>query len=474
MREFPPSTSAPTGATPSKSKGQKGTAFGVSAGGPEGAVESVVVPVKAPVAIVAKVVKAPEVTKDKVAAVKEKSTPKAKTPAKAKVTPKEKVVNGKGKGKAVVDEGEDAAEDVGAEGGDSFVDNDEPRTQREIEETAEAERIAKKELAKKKREIAKVAKAAREAAAAAKGKGKAIEGENTEEGGEGGEVVPVKTPIKRKRAPAKPKKTPEEGGDDADDPMPKKHRSKSKVGRKARTAVDEEIFGSGDEAMEVDSDADSDDSNAQTNKKKKADRKLLVPVVIPDTTTMSDLASARDNIGGRTSSRYDTLKQQERERKAARKTAREKQKARIKRMEAGEASESEEEGEEELDKEESATPKPQRGRVGSPAMLGALGVVAAAAVGNRGAGFAKMAGSDDDDEEEEEEGEKKSGDEDEDNDMDDYTETRYAPQMRLVDGKLVVDDASLEVDRALDVSPLSASSSTPTDASPILRPTWDT
>lgn len=48
--------------------------------------------------------------------------------------------------------------------------------------------------------------------------------------------------------------------------------------------------------------------------------------------------------------------------------------------------------------------------------------------------------------------EDEEGGDGDDEDAEGLTETQYAPQMRIVDGNLVVDEASLEVDRSLDVS----------------------
>lgn len=263
---------------------------------------------------------------------------------------------------------------------------------------------------------------------------------------------------KRKRAPPKPKVVVTGSGSE-EEGVPALKRFKHNVGRKKATKTDLEVFGShspsgseagsDDEEEEEDEERGSDDLTPRPRKKKfRKPKKTEVPRVTVDaeTTTMFELANPRDVIGGRVSERFVVLQEQAQKKKTARKEARIKMKERAARRARGEETESEEE---DGDKEkvesvagsERGTPAPRRG---SPALLGAV----AMAIG-RG-------DLEDSQGEEADKGEKAEKEDDEDDDSDDVgelVETQYAPQMRIVDGQLVIDDASLEVDRSLDVRP---------------------
>lgn len=350
----------------------------------------------------------------------------------------------------------------------------EPRTQREIEEEAKAEAVEKqrkKELAKKKREEAKAAKTAKAAAGegeehAEKGKGKsratpkpraegkgkvrAVEGDEVDADGDSAMAPPPKP--KRKRAPPKPKVVVTGSGSDEDD-TPALKRFKHNVGRKKATKTDLEVFGSqspsGSEAgSDDDEERGSDESTPPVRKKKvKLTKKEITRVIVDaETTTMFELANPRDVIGGRVSERFVVLQGRAQQQKQARKEARMRMKERAARRARGEETESEEEeaGVEKAETvagSERGTPAPRKG---SPALLDAV----AMAIGR---------GDLENSQGEEADKEKQAKDDDDEEDSDDVgelVETQYAPQMRIVDGKLVIDDASLEVDRSLDVCPV--------------------
>ncbi|KAI5479784.1 hypothetical protein MNV49_002596 [Pseudohyphozyma bogoriensis] len=395
---------------------------------------------------------------------------------------------------------------VGVEAGPSSAStrarSSSPRNQREIEAEAirEVEERKRKEeerkkVAREKREANKKKKEEAAAAAAgesekAKGKKRAVE-ENEEEEeedsapkgkgkgkgrprakrvaaatGDDSEEEEFRPTGKRQggsRAASKfarwqPGDDGEEEDSDASDAsvvvQPKRKRQRKK---KAPGKVDRLLMGidrlsdaeelEGEKEGEESGEESGEEGTAKAKKdappvKKRATSTFVRTVVNPEITKMSDLATARDTVDGRISSRGRDLQAKADAKKAARKAARLKMKERAARRARGEPSESEEEGQEEGagGKEETPAPRATRevsvasaavSRAGSPALLDAF-----QATLERGEGDGEV---------NQEEGEEDGDDSD---DMGDLQETQYAPQMRIVDGQLVIDDASLEVDRA--------------------------
>lgn len=401
----------------------------------------------------------------------------------------------KKKGKAAAALAASDAEDEGAVEPPAASDVDaEPTTQRELEVQAAA---AEKAKAKPKRARAKKAKAAegeegedgqpkakKPRVTKAKGKGKAVASE-----GEGeGVAAPVKAAKTRK--PRQKKAVPqtdedahmtddEDGSaidpgssaeDGAERPKPKRRPRKKKADKPLFEAEDESEEDEAAKAekarqrkldesaalallpdTEVMSEYLSDGSESASDGERRARRIRILRrkttrekariTVDPVFTTMSQIATTKDLVWGRESSRGRELTKVVATRKQQRKEARERQKQKLLARARGEVVDDDEE--EDIIDKGSATPV-ERSRPGSPAAL------------------ALLANADDDEMERDARqvaaGDKGSDDEgttkgDADEDEDDFgelTETLYVPQMRLVDGQMVIDDASLEVDRALD------------------------
>ena len=185
--------------------------------------------------------------------------------------------------------------------------------------------------------------------------------------------------------------------------------------------------------------------------------------VDPATTTMFDLATARDTLAGRVSERGKELTRKVEQKRLQRKAARQRMRDRAARKKRGESVSDDDEADQDpaanADGKRSATtsrrgsPTPSNGsrrstpgpRQGSPALLDAV----AAAMGRGDIDLMdKLAGKENDNV-------TVAGSDDEDEDgYGELVETEYAPQMRIVDGELVIDEASLEVDRAARVRSL--------------------
>ena len=151
--------------------------------------------------------------------------------------------------------------------------------------------------------------------------------------------------------------------------------------------------------------------------------------VDPVSTTMSELATAKDAVWGRESSRGRQMTQLVVDKKEQRRLARQKMKERTfnehARKQARARGEDVPATDDEGASKEDATTTGRRS--GSPAALNGDDANGAAA---------KEADANEDEED--------------DDDVGELTETFYVPQMRIVDGQMVIDDASLEVDRAMD------------------------
>ncbi|KAK4704749.1 transcription factor TFIIIB component B'', partial [Phenoliferia sp. Uapishka_3] len=307
------------------------------------------------------------------------------------------------------------------------------------------------------------------------------------EGGDGpdGPMLPPTTTAKAKkpRAPRKPKaKVPLPIGSDGevdvyDELAPKKRRRKNKTGERVKpsqmdialfgtpASEDDEEGGSGEDGVVGSSSSEEDDTEAsmeegsdgemkyrkrkkvKTGKKAKKGRQKIPErvTVDPDVTTMSFLSTARDIVGGRMSERGKQLARKADDKKQARKDARAKMRDRAARRKRGEdVSDDEQDTGSNAGKASAANSRrgspaasmrsdPAGPRAGSPALLDAV----AAALGRGDIDLMDNLG-----------GKENDNAADSDDDYGDLVETEYAPQMRIVDGELVIDDASLEIDRA--------------------------
>lgn len=196
-------------------------------------------------------------------------------------------------------------------------------------------------------------------------------------------------------------------------------------------------------------------------KRIRASRAKPLTVVDPTKTKMSDLANPRDVLQGRTSSRFAADQVKAGNKKVARKLQRDKMKRREERRLQGLPEEVEEDGDEE--NMAKAPDSPPGTRPGTPRLDKGKGLERD--IFSRGAALLRGGDSDDDSvvggygervTRYNDDGDEIDSEEEEEDDDDDggalMVETQYAPQMRLVDGQMVLDDASLEVDRATDVS----------------------
>lgn len=279
-----------------------------------------------------------------------------------------------------------------------------------------------------------------------------------------GEEPPVKKPRKAKKLASKMDRLRADYSDrDGLDeegitaPLTKKRVPKAKKGKgKEKAEVVEEEVPEPDESEEEEYGSDvSDDTRAELRQAKKeaSDRAKVVALnrgrfeVNPSTTTMYELATASDNLAGRSTKKgFELQAKMDRatvDRRAAMKEKTRKMRARAERRRNGESTEPED-AEDVVIKEAEGTPAASV-RAGSqaPNYRGAsAGVFGAAEVEEEEVPVVEAV-------------EKGSGDEEEEDDDDEniqgLVESQYAPQMRIVDGELVIDDASLEVDRSLDV-----------------------
>lgn len=339
---------------------------------------------------------------------------------------------------------------------------------------------------------------------------KSTEATTGSESESGGGVRKKTKTTTRKRKALKTVREEGEGEDDEEDsdPAPVKAKRTRKVGQRAKQSkVDIEVFGrhGGDEENDqlVQDEAEYFDSDGEPRvvkpRKKRTismgpdglprtrNRKEPIRTTVdPTTTTMADIATSRDLIDGRTSERGRELMKREFEGKAKRRAKIAKMKRHSDRRKLGVKSDTEEDEiaaeiarVERAGEEGGGSPARFDGldggggvprRVGSPDLLGRIAAAAAGQGLQEGAEGSQAGDAEMEDEDEWEEGDefdedgnkkkkKKRGggegeDGDDEEDEEDYTglqETQYAPQMRIVDGQLVLDDASLEVDRAFDV-----------------------
>ncbi|KAL8276375.1 hypothetical protein RQP46_011220 [Phenoliferia psychrophenolica] len=330
----------------------------------------------------------------------------------------------------------------------------------------------------------------------AKSKAKAVEEDAEDgeagapEGEEDGPMLPPPAKAKRVRNPRQPKVAPPVNSDgevDAyDAAQPKKRKRKNKTGERVQASkMDIALFGtpaedgSGDDDNDEDAEDEGESSSSEEddpdlsaeegsdgemrprrrkklvrtkrrhNKKKKRTGSPERVAVDEDVTTMSQLATARDSLSGRVSSRGMELMIKVEEKKRARRDARAKMRIRAakntRRARGESVSEDEDDEDEDLvnsvdkrsqtpSRKGSPTPSLAGSRNATPGPAPRIGSPAALNLGadkeNDG-----TAGS-------------QAGEEDDDDDYGDLVETEYAPQMRIVDGELVIDDSSLEVDRS--------------------------
>lgn len=313
----------------------------------------------------------------------------------------------------------------------------------------EVEKISQASAAKgkgKKRE--KVVKP-KPKAKSKKGKEKEIIEEEDGEpiGEDAGEAeVPVKE-VKKKKAPAKPRAPKKSKSVEADDEEGVTTKKKSKVGRAIASKVDKEMF-SKETTAEVDENGEEIEKVIREGGEESEEE---LPVIEPAIWTMSQLSTPRDIIGGRTSTRFEDCQKRDAQIKAARNLRRKKMRDRASRIKKGldspEPEEVEEEEEPVLKKDESRAnsvakkvPRGDEEEDEDEREMNRLKDI----YGDDGEAGNAEAGpvpKDLDGEEEEE-----------DDDLGELVETQYAPQMRIVNGEMVLDDASLEVDRSKDVS----------------------
>lgn len=279
-------------------------------------------------------------------------------------------------------------------------------------------------------------------------------------------------------------------GDDSDIEEPAMKRRKQVVGRAVATKTDLELFGEDDaeeegeegeegDAMELDGEVTVKGSGKKGKLTRKEQALLPLPIVDSSSWTMAQLSTPRDIIGGRTSERFEDSQRRDQVAKDTRNARRKKMRDRATRVRKGLPEESEEEEAVqdvvEVKKKDEGTPRAEgskssaqklaekedaielerlnaiypneadsnlagiqeRRRVTDAEAAAVAGAVAAAPPppppppGSEGG---------DNDEEFDDDGE--------------LVETQYAPQMRIVDGEMVLDDASLEVDRSKDVRSL--------------------
>ena len=280
-----------------------------------------------------------------------------------------------------------------------------------------------------------------------------------------------------------------------EEPAPKKRKSKG-PGRAKATKLDREIFdnpnldGEGGEGDEAEGEPELDENGVAIPKKGKGKRKLEdeeLPTVDSGTWTMSSISTPRDVIGGRISGRFLDCQKKDIATKQARNLRRKKMRDRATRRAKGEPSASEAEEEPVLDaegikknesranSEKAAAPAKTAEQEDAEELISMNGLypddteenarniaenrknkIAAA---KRLPDLAPLEDLDDEDDpmvdrprEEAVRAAEGGGDEyDSDGDL---VESQYAPQMRIVDGEMVIDDASLEVDRSKDVSRL--------------------
>ncbi|GAA5962216.1 hypothetical protein JCM3765_003903 [Sporobolomyces pararoseus] len=282
-----------------------------------------------------------------------------------------------------------------------------------------------------------------------------------------------------------------ESSEDEWDTMKKKKRRSRKAPKK-RGVVDEMLFGDDDsddsspddgeyspgEGDGSGSDRDGGKRKAQKRvapprkeneperkqkkqKQKRGDSDPLPPVN-PTQTTMSQLAAVDPDFEiGRPSERTLFFEKQKVDKKEAMKLKRIKMKQRRDRRIAGLPSDSEAEGQEGAGVGDNGTNSKGKEKAGSketsPQVLDAAKAMALIGgarqdgddddepSGGEGAGGGEIATTPKDGEEEdaEEEAEEEDGD-----DYGDLAETTFAPQMRIVDGVLVLDEDSLQIDRS--------------------------
>uniref|UniRef100_A0A0K3CBH1 BY PROTMAP: gi/342321017/gb/EGU12955.1/ Proteophosphoglycan ppg4 [Rhodotorula glutinis ATCC 204091] n=2 Tax=Rhodotorula toruloides TaxID=5286 RepID=A0A0K3CBH1_RHOTO len=371
---------------------------------------------------------------------------KGRVPAKAKAA----LAKGKAKGKKAAPEPEaEGAEADGADGGD--------------EEQEEAAPPAKK----RKAPATKKKAAPKKTPAAKKGKGKAkdipVDGEQDEPAanGEGGEG--------------------DEEEDDVDEYDKRKPKKRKKAARKPKKGkADAFLFGSDDEDTEAGAEGDEagagdEEGEEGAPKKKSAKKAKELPAVDPGETLMAMLADPVPKVSiGRPSERTLFFEQRAKDHKKDRmKAKREKMK---KRAKGGEASGDEQDDEQAengdggaggADAEGGAS---EAGRDGTPAVAvqdkdkGKEKEAAPAATGDddffAAMGMRQMEEDDDEgaarnDQQMErssvngdgagsDAGGSRNGDGEEE---DGFAEMHYAPQMRIIDGQLVLDEQSLQIDR---------------------------
>jgi hypothetical protein len=242
-------------------------------------------------------------------------------------------------------------------------------------------------------------------------------------------------------------------------------RKKKPIGRAKASKIDLMMQAGDDEG--VDGEEGEEEGEDEDGNEKQRKRPKIAPLLVvdPGKTTMFELANSRDILQGRVSARFESDQIMTKNKKDARKLARDRMKARKARREAGEPSDDEE------DLAEAAAAAESRAGSEAPSMRAPSATPSANGMKrNPSTASTPRAGSparlarfdvvmfDEEDKDAgpkeprlDEDGYEMDSDEEED-DGHDIVESQYAPQMRIVDGQMVIDDASLEIDRSKDVS----------------------
>ena len=280
-----------------------------------------------------------------------------------------------------------------------------------------------------------------------------------------------------------------EGFASDEEPVPKRRRAVKKA---KATKLDLEIFdnpkldGHGAAADEEESgEPELDENGVAIPKKAKGKKKaeeVELPTVDSGTWTMSSISTPRDVIGGRISARFLDCQKKDIATKQARNLRRKKMRDRATRRAKGEPSASEAEDEPVLPLDHAEVKKNESRANSEKVVAGAKTAEQEDAeelakmnrlypdeaeenervikenrknkeAPNPLPDLAPLADVDDPMVDHVREGTARAGEGEQEYDSDgDLVETQYAPQMRIVDGEMVLDDASLEVDRSKDVS----------------------
>ncbi|GAA6055902.1 hypothetical protein JCM3770_002352 [Rhodotorula araucariae] len=223
----------------------------------------------------------------------------------------------------------------------------------------------------------------------------------------------------------------------------------------AEAAVGEDAPASGDD--DVDDVLDEDEDGAALSKKKtkggkKAGAKakappVELPAVDPSETLMADLASVRPKLSiGRPSERTLFFEQKSLDRKAALKEKRRRMKLKAKGVwNSDDERDAQGADGDPAAREASATPAPAPAE-GNAAALPEMEVDEDDAASIAQAGTSVAGG----DEDGTVRGDGYNDDDEGGEANDDFVETQYAPQMRIIDGQLVIDESSLQINRGGD------------------------